>query len=105
MNDRTTVNVTLCTGTTCYVMGAAELMDELNALIATGKVPIEVVGAGCLGQCKRGGSAVTPVVKIGDRIVAPADAAALRAELLVPAEAPPATNESATDGAETGGER
>lgn len=81
METRTPIQVTLCTGTTCYVMGAAELMDELSALQENLGVPIEVIGAGCLGQCKRGGSAVAPVVKIGERELAPADAAALRVTL------------------------
>lgn len=50
MNDK--IRVTVCTGTTCYVMGGAELLaieENLPARL-TGK--IELAGATCLGRCR-----------------------------------------------------
>ena len=49
--------IRICTGTSCYVMGAAELVDELEHAIEAGTLQAGLSGATCLGLCRREGSA------------------------------------------------
>lgn len=56
-----TVKVSLCAGTTCYVMGGKALLDLEDRLPddLIGKVKID--GSNCLGLCREG---TPPFVKI-----------------------------------------
>lgn len=64
--------VTICTGTTCYIMGASHLqrMDEVldPALLEQ----IEIVGSRCLGCCDATGKEKAPFVKVGEELIADA---------------------------------
>jgi len=48
--------IRICTGTSCYVMGAAELIDELETAIEAGTLHAGLSGATCLGLCRREGA-------------------------------------------------
>ena len=63
-----TVDITICTGTTCYVMGACEL---LNLKEQTAELPcqVEIKGASCLGLCKEGKYGKAPFARVNEQII------------------------------------
>ncbi len=52
MDTSIPVDITLCTGTTCYVMGGAELLDDLEGAIDAGEIAARLRGSTCLGHCR-----------------------------------------------------
>ena len=64
--------ITVCTGTTCYVMGAAELIEELEGGIERGELSAELRGSTCLGHCKERSNGVPPFVEIEGKPIAAA---------------------------------
>ena len=72
--------ITVCTGTTCFVMGGSELLLLEDQLPSDLRETSEVEGATCLGFCKRAeyGKAQSdhaPFVKINDTVLEQATAA------------------------------
>lgn len=63
------VNVSICTGTTCYLMGAAHLLDIEDVLDPYVREHTRVCGAHCLGLCHDEANGRPPFVKVGDRII------------------------------------
>jgi NADH:ubiquinone oxidoreductase subunit E len=59
--------ITVCTGTTCYVMGGAELLDDLERAIDAGEISGCLRGSTCLGHCKAG---EPPYIVIDDTVLA-----------------------------------
>ena len=59
--------ITVCTGTTCYVMGGAELLDDLERAIDAGEINGRLRGSTCLGHCKAG---EPPYVVVNGTVVA-----------------------------------
>ncbi len=62
------IKVSICTGTTCYVMGASELLlleDELSEDI---KEKVEIEGLTCLELCKGGSNSKAPYVLIDGEV-------------------------------------
>jgi NADH:ubiquinone oxidoreductase subunit E len=57
--------VSICTGTTCYVLGGAHLMLLEDCLPADLRDQVEVVGSACLNECDKETSR-PPYVKIND---------------------------------------
>ena len=71
--------VTICTGTTCFVMGGSELLLLEDQLPSELKAETEIEGATCLGFCKRSeyGTAQSvhaPFVQINDMMMEQATA-------------------------------
>jgi len=67
--DQNKIKVTICTGTTCYVLGGS------NYLLLKDKLPEEILnnvkisGSPCMGYCREdGGMEKTPCLKIGEDI-------------------------------------
>lgn len=56
--------ITVCTGTTCYVMGAAELIGELEEAINAGTLSATLKGSTCLGHCKSKANGAPPFVEV-----------------------------------------
>ena len=56
------INVRVCLGTTCYVMGASELLGLLEGLPAELRGRIEVAGSNCLNLCQQGAFGRAPFV-------------------------------------------
>jgi NADH:ubiquinone oxidoreductase subunit E len=54
--------VRICTGTTCYVLGAAELLGELESV--PDSLNARITGATCLGYCKSREHGEAPFVEI-----------------------------------------
>jgi NADH:ubiquinone oxidoreductase subunit E len=67
------VNVSICTGTTCYLMGAAHLLDIDEVLDPYVRDRVEIRGVHCLGLCNDETSGRAPFVKVDDRIIADAN--------------------------------
>lgn len=66
------ITVTICTGTTCYIMGASHLqcLDEmLDPSIAD---RVEIVGSHCLGFCDSDTHGKSPFVKVGNHLISDA---------------------------------
>ncbi len=64
------VEVKICTGTLCYVMGGAELQLLDENLPPELLERVEIVGSPCLEFCNREDGTVAPYVKVGERVVA-----------------------------------
>ena len=47
-----TIDIRICTGTTCYVMGASDLLTLEEQLPEELKEHIRISGSTCLGYCK-----------------------------------------------------
>lgn len=63
------LEVKICTGTLCYVMGGAEL-QLIDEYIPEDIIErIEIKGTPCLELCNKYDGPKAPFVKVGDRIV------------------------------------
>ncbi len=62
------VKVSICTGTTCYVMGASELLLLEEELPADLKDKVEIEGITCLEACKGGSNSKAPYVLIDGEV-------------------------------------
>lgn len=67
------VNVSICTGTTCYLMGAAHLLCIDEVLDPYVRDYVEVCGSHCLGLCNNETNGRAPFVKVNDRVIADAN--------------------------------
>lgn len=60
--------VSICSGTTCYVLGGAQMMILEDCLPADIKDEVEVVGSSCLKKCHEP-NAKPPFVLINDYLM------------------------------------
>ncbi|VGO14834.1 hypothetical protein PDESU_03403 [Pontiella desulfatans] len=67
------VNVSICTGTTCYLMGAAHLLALDEVLDPYVRELVEVSGAHCLGLCNDEAHGRAPFVMVDDRVISDAN--------------------------------
>ncbi len=65
------LRIEICTGTTCYVLGGAQLMLLSQQIPANLNDRVEVAEVKCLQACKAEG-AKPPFVKIGDFLMSEA---------------------------------
>ena len=65
------VVVKICSGTTCYIMGGAELLAVADELTAEEQELVSVEASTCLGVCKDFGPKA-PYVKVNDEVIASA---------------------------------
>jgi len=79
------IQLQICQGTTCYVMGAAQLASLAAQLPEDLRAHVQVAGSRCLGLCRDGAFGGAPYVRIDGEVLAAAtpDAviAALRARI------------------------
>ncbi|MCK5834581.1 MAG: NAD(P)H-dependent oxidoreductase subunit E [Lentisphaeria bacterium] len=61
------VNIRICVGTACYIMGSADLMSIKEQLTAEELTQINIEGSNCLGCCK-GYNPQNPYVQVNDEI-------------------------------------
>lgn len=66
------IEVTICMGTTCYVMGAGDLMSLADELEDDLKNRVTIKGASCLGLCKHGQYGKAPFVQVGSTVISEA---------------------------------
>ncbi|MBI9105642.1 MAG: hypothetical protein JEZ04_02800 [Spirochaetales bacterium] len=48
-----TINIRICTGTTCYVMGASDLLTLEDFIPEHLKYHVKISGSTCLGMCRQ----------------------------------------------------
>lgn len=66
------VKVSICTGTTCYLMGGAHLLTFDEMLDPCTAQDVEIVGSHCLGLCNSEANGKPPFVKVNDHIISDA---------------------------------
>lgn len=66
------VEVSICQGTTCYVMGGGQLADWAMHLPEEMKEKVRITGSHCLNLCTQGDLSQPPYVKVDDEILAAA---------------------------------
>lgn len=67
------VQVKICVGTTCYVMGAADLQELERFLPDDLKDKVEISGSPCLGLCRDENYGSAPFVTVNGEAIANAD--------------------------------
>ncbi len=75
------IKVTICTGTTCYVMGNANLLVLKDDLSEKLKKKVEFEGHTCLQSCKDEMQGNPPFVMINGKIMSDANFAKVKAEI------------------------
>lgn len=64
------INVKVCLGTTCFVMGSSNLQELIETVPAKYGEKVEVMGVPCLGLCSVGWEySKAPYVKVDDEII------------------------------------
>ncbi len=71
-NNNDLINIRICTGTTCYVMGASDLLTLEDYIPGINRNSIRISGATCLGFC-RDKKLKPPFVEIDGEIISQAD--------------------------------
>lgn len=61
---QTSVTVEICTGTTCFVMGAGHLLNLAEELPARLQGRVELRGAHCLGVCSNPQNGKPPFARV-----------------------------------------
>ena len=66
------LEIKICTGTTCYVMGSGNLMQLGEILDEETLQKVHIKGSPCLGMCKEGCYGKAPFVMVGDTVISEA---------------------------------
>ena len=69
MENNAKVSVELCFGTTCFVMGASEILVLEDSLPDELKGIVEIEGLTCLEKCKNTECGKAPFVLVNDEII------------------------------------
>ena len=67
-----TIKVEICTGTTCYVMGAGDILELNDHIDEHMAQNIEIFGSNCMDLCKEGQYGKAPFVKVNNTLVSEA---------------------------------
>ncbi len=67
-----TVTVSICTGTTCYLMGGAHLLTIDEMFDPCTAQEIEIIGSHCLGLCADEANGKPPFVKVNGHVISDA---------------------------------
>lgn len=63
------ITVMICTGTTCFVMGAGNLLELKEHLSEEVAQKVEIVGSNCLDMCKEEQYGKAPFVKVNEKLI------------------------------------
>ena len=63
------IRVEICTGTTCFVMGGAELLMLEENLPDNLKDMIEIKGTSCMDHCKSNPASQAPYARVNDKLI------------------------------------
>jgi len=66
------INVVICSGTACYVMGASEILLLEEHLGDEARARVEIEGTSCLGFCKNSLNGKAPFVTINGQLLSSA---------------------------------
>lgn len=75
------IPVVICSGTTCYVLGGAQLLGIEDLIAPDLKDKIAIEGSTCLGFCKDPKLGKAPFAKIGGHILPEATPAKIANEI------------------------
>lgn len=75
------IEVDICLGTTCFVMGASQLQELDKYLTPSQKKLVRVKGVTCLAACRSGNYISAPFVKVGETLLAEATLNSVLAEI------------------------
>lgn len=64
-----TVTVEICTGTTCFVMGAGHLLNLPDELPEELKDLVDIRGTHCLGVCNNPANGIPPFARVGQTLM------------------------------------
>lgn len=67
------INVKVCLGTTCFVMGAAKLQELPELMPSEWKDLVEITPQACLDMCKNFKYVKSPFVYVDDELISEAD--------------------------------
>lgn len=65
------ISVEICTGTTCYVMGASDLLTIEDLIPKSLSGVVKISGSTCLGMCKER-SVKPPFVRVNGKLISKA---------------------------------
>ena len=71
------IDVEICTGTTCFVMGAGHLLNLSKELPERLKSHVNISGSHCLGNCSNPADGKPPFATVNGRLIANATAEGL----------------------------
>lgn len=63
------IQIKICTGTTCFVMGGSDLLTLEEHLSEEQKSQVNIEGANCLSWCKDPEKGKPPYVMINDKMI------------------------------------
>ncbi|MBI9103697.1 MAG: (2Fe-2S) ferredoxin domain-containing protein [Spirochaetales bacterium] len=67
--DQNKIKVTICTGTTCYILGGSNYLLLNLSIPEALRERVEISGSPCMGFCQEeGGMEKTPCLKIGEEL-------------------------------------
>ncbi len=72
MTKNSIIKVTICTGTTCYLMGASFIQSLAECLDDKMMQRVEISGATCMGLCKNNRYGQAPYVRVNEQVIAEA---------------------------------
>ena len=61
--------ITICTGTLCYIMGGADILDIETELSKLFKDKIAIKASPCLGFCEGENKQNPPCIMVGDNLI------------------------------------
>ncbi len=67
------IQVKICAGTHCYVMGGSELISLEDYLTDEQKQYVDVVGSTCLNYCKKPEDSAPPYAIVNDQVISKAN--------------------------------
>ena len=67
--EKKKIEVSICTGTACFVMGASEIMLIEDYLPEDLKDKVEIKGVTCLEKCKNASCGKAPFVVVDGKVV------------------------------------
>lgn len=66
------IEITICSGTLCYIMGGAELFEIEEKLTSMFKLEFKVNASPCLGACQGDDKQKPPCIKVNNALLAEA---------------------------------
>jgi len=67
------IKITVCCGTTCYVLGNYEILEWKNSLDKQLKEQVCLKGSACLGRCREVGKGRPPFIYVNDELICEAN--------------------------------
>lgn len=63
------IKIQICAGTTCYVMGAGEILEQRNKITERFPDRCKIEAVNCMDLCKQGKYGQAPFAKVGDTVI------------------------------------